>query len=57
MLQATNSSGRVLLHFWNDATFEFLGVQYLDYLCDLLRGDFGTSYIQNIPVADIVGSR
>jgi peptide/nickel transport system permease protein len=34
-----------------------LGVQYLDYLGDLLRGDFGTSYIQNIPVADIVGSR
>jgi hypothetical protein len=37
MLQATNSNGRVLLHFWNGATAEFLGIQYLDvrrYLAD-----------------------
>jgi peptide/nickel transport system permease protein len=32
-------------------------VQYLDYLGDLARGDLGTSYIQSIPVADIVASR
>ena len=32
-------------------------VQYADYLLDLARGDFGTSYIQNIPVLDIVASR
>lgn len=34
-----------------------LVVQYADYLLDLARGDFGTSYIQNIPVLDIVASR
>ena len=34
-----------------------LAVQYADYLFDLARGDFGTSYIQNIPVLDIVASR
>ena len=34
-----------------------LVVQYADYLLDLVRGDFGTSYIQNIPVLDIVASR
>ena len=34
-----------------------LGVQYADYLVDLARGDFGVSYIQNIPVLDIVASR
>ena len=32
-------------------------VQFFDYLAGLLRGDLGTSYIQNIPVADIVASR
>src|SRR6056297_86972 len=34
-----------------------LWVQYLSYLGDLARGDLGTSYIQNIPVADIVAAR
>ena len=34
-----------------------LSVQYADYLVDLARGDFGVSYIQNIPVLDIVASR
>ena len=32
-------------------------VQYGDYLLDLAQGDFGISYIQNIPVLDIVVSR
>ena len=32
-------------------------VQYADYLLDLAHGDFGVSYIQNIPVLDIVVSR
>ena len=32
-------------------------VQYADYLFDLAHGDFGISYIQNIPVLDIVVSR
>ena len=32
-------------------------VQYADYLLDLAQGDFGVSYIQNIPVLDIVVSR
>ena len=30
-------------------------VQYLDYLGGLLRGDFGTSYVFQVPVWDIVG--
>lgn len=34
-----------------------LAVQYADYLFDLARGDFGVSYIQKIPVLDIVASR
>ncbi len=34
-----------------------LAVQYADYLFDLARGDFGISYIQKIPVLDIVASR
>lgn len=34
-----------------------LVVQYLDYLGGLVRGDLGTSYVQGIPVADIVGAR
>lgn len=34
-----------------------LVVQYADYLLDLARGDLGISYIQNIPVLDIVASR
>ena len=32
-------------------------VQYADYLLDLAQGNFGISYIQNIPVIDIVVSR
>jgi peptide/nickel transport system permease protein len=34
-----------------------LFAQYLSYMGDLLRGNLGTSYIQSIPVADIVASR
>ena len=34
-----------------------LPVQYAEYLLDLIQGDFGISYIQNIPVIDIVLSR
>ncbi len=34
-----------------------LAVQYADYLFDLMRGDFGVSYVQNIPVLDIVAAR
>lgn len=32
-------------------------IQFLDYITGLALGDLGTSYIQNIPVADIVASR
>ena len=32
-------------------------IQFLEYLAGLLHGNLGTSYIQNIPVADIVTSR
>jgi len=32
-------------------------VQFFDYLAGLLKGDLGTSYIQNIPVLDIIASR
>lgn len=34
-----------------------LWVQYLDYLADLARLDFGVSVVQHIPAADIVASR
>jgi peptide/nickel transport system permease protein len=34
-----------------------IAVQYVNYLLDLTRGDFGISYVQNIPVIDIVASR
>jgi peptide/nickel transport system permease protein len=32
-------------------------IQFFEYLAGLLRGDLGTSYIQNIPVTDIIASR
>ncbi|MFK7891205.1 MAG: ABC transporter permease [Granulosicoccus sp.] len=31
--------------------------QFADYLSDVLRGDLGTSYVQNTPVMDIIASR
>jgi peptide/nickel transport system permease protein len=34
-----------------------LAVQYLDFLWDMVRFDLGQSYIQNIPVAEIIASR
>lgn len=34
-----------------------LVVQYVNYLWDMLRFDFGTSYVQNVPVTDIIASR
>ncbi|SFB10907.1 peptide/nickel transport system permease protein [Poseidonocella pacifica] len=34
-----------------------LVVQYANYLWDMLRFDFGTSYVQNVPVIDIIASR
>ncbi len=34
-----------------------LPVQYAEYLWNLAQGDFGISYVQNIPVLDIVASR
>lgn len=34
-----------------------LVLQYVSYLWDMLRFDFGTSYVQNIPVTEIIASR
>ena len=34
-----------------------LVVQYVTYLWDMLRFDFGTSYVQNVPVTEIIASR
>jgi len=34
-----------------------LAVQYLDFLWNMVRFDLGQSYIQNIPVAEIIASR
>lgn len=34
-----------------------LVVQYMQYLWDMLRLDFGVSYVQNVPVAEIIASR
>lgn len=34
-----------------------IGVQYMQYLGQLVRGDLGYSYIQNMPVIDIIMSR
>lgn len=34
-----------------------IAVQYVDYLKQLLTGDLGHSYIQNLPVVDIIMSR
>ncbi|GGP53724.1 ABC transporter permease [Saccharothrix coeruleofusca] len=34
-----------------------LGEQFLDYLVNAARGDLGTSYVYNRPVADLIGER
>ncbi len=34
-----------------------IGVQYVDYLADLARGDLGTSIRYNVPVADLLAER
>mgnify|MGYP004448690501 FL=1 len=34
-----------------------LVVQYMNYLWDMLRFDFGSSYVQNVPVTEIIASR
>ncbi|MBL3705832.1 ABC transporter permease subunit [Sulfitobacter sp. BDSS02] len=34
-----------------------LVVQYVNYLWDMLRFDFGTSYVQNVAVTEIIASR
>ncbi len=31
--------------------------QYVDYIADVLRGDFGTSYMYNQPVTDLIAQR
>ncbi|MCD8039306.1 MAG: ABC transporter permease [Lachnospiraceae bacterium] len=31
--------------------------RYFDWLCDFCRGDFGTSYKYNLPVADMIASK
>jgi len=32
-------------------------VQYWQHLCDVVRGDFGTSLSQHVPVTDLIGQR
>ncbi|MGR3416877.1 ABC transporter permease, partial [Paracoccus sp. (in: a-proteobacteria)] len=58
LLVPQDASAEVIANLRRQLGFDRpIGVQYLDYLGDLLRLDFGTSVVQRVPVSQIVAAR
>ncbi|MGR3552551.1 ABC transporter permease [Paracoccus sp. (in: a-proteobacteria)] len=58
LLVPQDASAEVIANLRRQLGFDRpIGVQYLDYLGDLLGLDFGTSVVQRVPVSQIVAAR